>query len=168
MYGRFQESDPSPWYLQNAFGNDMAVVLVLKEIKSGTVYQIRFQESDPVVAIAVRPGEYSVSEIVFARRKRILETRPIASGLINGEIVIAPGQGCYLGDWLAHASSQSYGAGSTVGGGALGPTTYVSGNIRHEEQWDLKSIQNNFGQTTKEFMRIYPNLSGLKPFSAMK
>ena len=140
----------------------------LKEIKSGTSYQIRFQESEPVVAIAVRPGEYSVSEIVFARKKRILETRPVASGLLKGEIVMAPGQGCYLGDWLAHASSQSYGAGSTVGGGALGPMTVVSGTHRQEEQWDLKSIQNNFEQTTKEFLQVYPNLKGLKPFSAMK
>jgi hypothetical protein len=168
VFGRFLQTDPSPWYLKNILGNEMGVVLVLREVKSGASYQIRFQKSEPVVAIVVEPGTYSVAEIVFARRTRILERRLVTPGILNAEIVISTGQGCYIGDWLAHASSQTYGVGGVVGGGPLGPATYVGGPIRDEEQWDLKLVQNNYAQTTKEFLLAYPGLQGLRTFSAMQ
>ena len=162
VFGRFVQKDPSPWYLQNVFGNQMAVVLVLKEIPAGTNYQIRFQKSEPVVAVIVKPGTYAISEIAFSRGNTVLERRAVTNEFLRATIEIPPGHGCYLGDWLAHASSQTYGAGAAVG------TTYVSGRHRDEQQWELKSVENNFTQTKKDLLCNYPKLQATTNFSAMK
>jgi hypothetical protein len=132
VYGRFATGP------EFAFGNELALRLCDEQGKR--VYLIRCREKEPVYAIAVEPGRYTIWGFLGTTQ----EHRPLGQRRFRDARTfdVRSNSLTYLGDFAGFARA---------------------GFMKQE--WGFSEITNNFEATTEELRQKYPNLAPSQAFS---
>lgn len=145
IYGRFSiDAVDTPL----AIDGHASAGLVIK-CAENKVYTLRFYNSNPVVAVKVKPSTCSLKEIIFTGSDgNITSRKPYAKGILRGggvlqNIHFSSGKAYYIGDFFAR---HSWGR---------------SGVDEWTVEWSVDYPQNNFLTTTQEIKENFPNLSVL-------
>jgi len=133
VYGRFK--------LQHAdsFGR-LRMGIELQGKQKGPAYIIQFEPSNDPSGIAVTPGTYSLTKLVFASANYEAEgEKLLSSDKLTKKFKVEAGKAYYIADFYASTST---------------------GFRSHS--WRLESFRDNFEETTTEMKSRYPNLKELE------
>lgn len=127
--GDSEEYDPGKCYVYGKFvktGGIQKIAVRLTNLSTENKYNIMFEsESDGITLIAIEPGEYSLTEIVFMYKmfNEIANKQDITDEKINKPFIVSAGNCYYLGSWEGR----------------------TSGN----KEWTVDNFKDNYGQDTK-------------------
>jgi len=132
LYGRFSQ-------VKDHY-SDFNLGLWIKNVDSGSSVYVRFATNDPVSAIAVKPGKYRIAGFVGANPEHETQCRHLflpteVRGPISRPFLAKAGAQVYIGDF----------------GGQISDDSVIVG-------WKIKSVTNNFDDTSVEFRKKYSNL----------
>jgi len=146
------KADPESAYLYGNFYLDFNVNstshlrmgAVFEAVDASKKYSIEFERSQTLVAVAVEPGNYVLTKMVFATWDYELSgEEPFTDGPLARPFLVEPGKAYYLADFAGFAYTTS--TGTSV-----------------KQSWRLKSVKDNYGKTTAEFHETYPGLRQLE------
>ena len=128
-----------------SLGNRIA--LWLQNLDSKKSVYIYFDQNQPVYAITAEPGRYRLMgaagiDMTHRVLDRDLFREKGSKGKYYLPFEVRTNSAIYLGDFVGYAKV----------------------NLVAEE-WAIKSVTNNFDQTTEDFRKTYPNLASLQVFS---
>ena len=139
LYGRFFIEAPAKLLGHQSIG------FVIK-CRDGRRYTIGLSKHNPVQVVKIAPSVCSLVEIIFTAPDGTIEKRRRSSALALRNSDFAPGVAYYLGDiegeamfeWIPHVFSNEY-----------------------HSQWRIRSIDDNYEETTKVVHRLFPSVATL-------
>lgn len=115
---------------------------------NGEAYTIRFENKESLQGIVIKPGTCRLHEIVYSDADGMLKGRNEVDPDLARSFSVNAGQMAYLGDYSAeYGYSFSFNMGTST--------------------WEVKSLRDNFDESTREFIAKMPLLAKFKPVNAM-
>lgn len=115
---------------------------------NGDAYTIRFDNEEPLQGVVIKPGICRLHEIVYSNADGMLQGRNEVDPDLAKSFSVKAGQMAYLGDYGAeYGYSFSFNMGTST--------------------WEVKSLRDNFDESTREFMAKMPLLATFKPVNTM-
>jgi hypothetical protein len=134
LYGRFSISSGALTPLQMGFA---VSTLDMKHQKI-----IRFEREDDTYAVALKPGSYKMTSIVFTKTYQKEGEEALPSSLADHVILVEPGKAYYIGDYVGDAEM-------------MFAVLFTANN------WRLKEVKNNYTATTERLEALYPQFKVL-------
>ncbi len=109
---------------------------------SGDTYTFRFSNDSALQVIKVAPSTCSLTEFVYSNADGQVRSRKRAPEKLMRDVKFEAGKAYYLGDFYAEA------------------TTTVVGTTSHSN-WNIKTVRNDYTNTSAALKALYPNLAAL-------
>jgi hypothetical protein len=109
---------------------------------SGDTYTFRFSNDSAIQVIKVAPSTCSLTEFVYTNADGQIRSRKKAPEKLMRDVKFDAGKAYYLGDFYAEATT-------TV----VGTTSYSN--------WNIKTVRNDYTNTSAALKAFYPNLAKL-------
>jgi hypothetical protein len=129
--------------------------IMLENVSTLNNYTIQFKVADPHSMIAVTPGEYLLSKIVFADGVSTFSSNKIIKNGKSKAFTVKPGLAYYIGDLSGETNYLVYPSASPRTGGTAA-------------SWEVKSWVDNYEETTKLIKKKYPHFYQLDTIRAVK
>jgi hypothetical protein len=133
IYGRFRQIDDS------RVGRLLAGISI-KETTTGKAYQIKFEESQQVIAIPVLEGTYLIDEVVFATWDHAKAGRKSVSPELRAPFRVDASTAAYIGDWVVETG--------------VAPSS-TSFNVL-VQSWNVRLIGHDFAGATSDLNARFP------------
>ena len=146
IYGRFRQIEDSP-----GVGRLLAGISI-KETTTGKAYQIKFEESQQVIAIPVLEGTYLIDEVVFATWDHAKAGRESVSPELRAPFRVDASTAAYIGDWVLETSA--------------GPSS-TSFNVL-VQSWNVRLIGHDFAGATSDLNATFPAFIPLRKVDAIQ
>ena len=144
---------PDKGYVYGLFSveeeNSINIGLVLENTETKKEYTIKFIGARSIYAIAITPGTYKITKIVFSKQFGMREGEQDITKLkkISKEFTVKKGNAYYIGDFYSDTHNFNIGAGTTL-------------------YWRVKDIRYNFEDTTKKFIQQNPRFEKVNTIPA--
>jgi hypothetical protein len=139
LYGRFHIDAPKVALSTEGY---QSMGFAFSCDSSSAPYIVRFDRDRPVVAIKIKPGVCSWTEIVYSDADGVVKQRKPAPPEAFKNLRFDGGFSYYVGDFQAEVK-----------------TTYMSPGFRTE--WRIKAVRENFEITTDDMLEAFPKLRAL-------
>jgi len=138
LYGRFYiEAKASAL----ALDGHQTMGFVIK-CAGGETYILRFSNDNALQAINIVPSNCSLTEFIYTNSDGQIRSRKPAPGKLMTDVRFDAGKAYYLGDFYAET------------------TTSVRGNTV-SRNWNVKTVRNDYKNTSAALKAAYPNMSAL-------
>jgi len=140
LYGRFYIESKS---LKLALDGYQTMGFVIK-CANGDAYTLRFSNADDsaLQVIKIKPSTCSLAEFVYSNADGQVRSRKPAPQRLMHDTTFDAGKAYYLGDFYAAT------------------TTTVSGTMIYRN-WNVKTIKNDYANTSNALKATYPNLAAM-------
>jgi len=138
LYGRFYIEAPAS---RLSFDGHQTMGFVIK-CASGEAYTLRFSNDNALQAIRITPSTCSLTEFVYTNSDGQVRSRKPAPEKLMRDARFGAGKAYYLGDFYAET------------------VTRVIGNTI-SRNWNVKTVRNDYRNTSLALKTAYPNLSAL-------
>lgn len=109
---------------------------------SGDTYTFRFSNDSALQVIKVTPSTCSLTEFVYSNADGQVRSRKRAPEKLMRDVKFEAGKAYYLGDFYAEATTR-----------VVGTTSYSN--------WNIKTVRNDYTNTSAALKAFYPNLAAL-------
>lgn len=143
--------EPTKGYIYGRFGADPGLKfdatqmgVVVTSVGKKRQIALRFERSPDPYAVAVDPGDYQVTHIVYTHGadNSIRGEKPLPADLASRVIHVEAGKAYYIGDYDGASKS-----------------TFLVLFIAHE--WRLGKVANEFAGTTAKLEELLPKMKGM-------
>lgn len=158
---RTETADPTVGYVYGRFNLtpvsslNARIGLVVQEEQTGETYTILFHRArkSPVAVTAMKPGVYTLTKFSFAKKDLFVMGTELRDSVITDQRLakpfrVEPGKAYYIGDFVGQSSVEY-------------------GYSIHTFHWKIRSIRNNYEDSTEELKGKYPNLKDVETISVI-
>lgn len=144
VYGRFAVSG-SPPFSTDEDHSSMALVI---RCEDGREYRIRFDDDEPIVALATAPSTCWLDEMLYLDPDNTTLGRSTLPDRVRRPMRLDAGRAYYLGDFSGTITFELLGG--------------------FHQRFQVEGWSNEFTSTTQDFRERFPNLRGIVPVDPIR